>query len=98
MIKEFSAELISTFFTAATATQRIGSDIKTRTVAGDCLHLAPGAGGGGVAGGGAGNVYAGVIVVPGTGKQLIEMKPCLISVKNLAATQDIMIMQITELK
>ena len=94
MIKEFSSELISTFFTAATATQRIGSDIKTRTVAGDCLHLAPGAGGGGVAGGGAGDVYAGVIVM--TGKHLIEMKPCLISVKNLAATQDIMIMQITE--
>ena len=77
MIKEFSAELISTFFTAATTTQRIGSDIKTRTVAGDCLHLAPGAGGGGVAGGGAGDVYAGVIVM--TGKHLIEMKPCLIS-------------------
>ena len=97
MIKEFSSELISTFFTAATATQRIGSYVKTRTVAGHCLHLAPGAGGaggGGVAGGGAGDVYAGVIVMTGT--QLIEMKPCLILVKNLASTQDIMIMQITE--
>ena len=97
MIKEFSAELISTFFTAATATQRIGSYVKTRIVAGHCLHLAPGAGGaggGGVAGGGAG--VAGVIVMTGT--QLIEMKPCLILVKKLAAAQHIMIMQITELK